>query len=165
MDINLSITVRPEDRELDGHIKQEVREKIVEELAEQLPNALTLRPYAIAKQLGISNVDTVNAMIREARQKWIIDHADELELQKEWLRRQIEKTQALPITNIFTERDKTNYIITLFNQLNSLTSKFGDGDFKPEDMKFVVWGRIGKNTEKLLEDLDGGTDNTKTRTV
>jgi hypothetical protein len=159
--MKLSI-VTQDDRLNNGNLKPEVKERIIDELAKSIPEELEFHIGVIAKQLNVSP-ELAGLLIKKAKEKWAVDHKDEIELQKEWLRRKIKETQARETNYKFTEKDKTDYIIMLFNQLNSLSSKFGDGDFTPEDMHFVVYGKIGRNMEKILieqEKNDGTNDST-----
>jgi len=150
------ITVAEADRDERGNLLPEAEKRIVETLAECLPELRTFSIRGVA-QWTHTAFDLARRLRSSAIAKWQTDHAEDIELQKEKTRRWIDEMEILPPECRRVRQIKnTMVMISYLNALerNWPSAALGKGG---DETQFKLVGRIGKNTQKHFE-THGGLD-------
>ena len=148
---NTAIVISLDDRAghaITGNILAESEERIVKELAEKLPRMRKFSTNAVAIELGV-DFPLAKRLRSKAIAKWRTDHGEEVELQKEKIRRWADEIETLPPACSRVQQIKNT--IELYEKLNGL-EKLSPNLFDMEggETRFIVTGRIGKNMLEIF---------------
>jgi hypothetical protein len=151
-EVENSIVVTNADREggdVKGNLTLAAEERIVDILAKELPGKKIFSINATA-ELTHTGFALAKRLRSKAIAKWAADHSEEMELQKEKIRRWTDEIEKLPPDDPRVQQIKNT--IELYEKLNSLEkispTLFGsDGN----EIRFIISGKIGPNMLKLFE--------------
>lgn len=151
---NELIPVIPEDRNPDGSIKTEVREKV----KEMIEKYIILRGYPNYKELseglGLKYV-TIKSLENEIVKKWREEDSNLIIMQIQWLKNLMKEEDEHPEL-ISEEKDKNiarkkKYLDEINDLVNQLGPIRSSEDFD-DSLRFHLFGRIKPRTiEKIIE--------------
>jgi hypothetical protein len=123
-------------------------ERIVKELSITLPKRGKFSITSVQNEYNISYT-TAKRLRTKAIEEWRTNHAEEIELQKEKIRRYLDIIDTLPpdCSRVKQMREQ----VAMFKELHELDkispSLFGSDD---GEARFIVTGRIGKNMLEIF---------------